>query len=101
MSLLTLAACGGRTSEEAASSGSSSSEKALSSGQQVYTSYCVTCHQANGQGIPGAFPPLTETEWTTGDEGRLIRLVYLRDAWTYRGERIDVQQPHEAAWFSL
>lgn len=29
----------------------------LPDGAQVYTS-CASCHQANGQGIPGAFPPL-------------------------------------------
>ena len=27
-------------------------------GESVYQSNCVACHQANGQGIPGAFPPL-------------------------------------------
>lgn len=44
-------------------------------GQQVYGAYCSTCHQASGQGLPGAFPPLTGTDWVLGDEGRLIRLV--------------------------
>ncbi|MFO7545240.1 MAG: cytochrome C oxidase subunit IV family protein [Trueperaceae bacterium] len=27
-------------------------------GAQAFTSTCSACHQANGQGIPGAFPPL-------------------------------------------
>jgi caa(3)-type oxidase subunit IV len=27
-------------------------------GNQVFAANCVGCHQANGQGIPGAFPPL-------------------------------------------
>lgn len=27
-------------------------------GTQVYTTNCSSCHQANGQGIPSAFPPL-------------------------------------------
>ncbi len=27
-------------------------------GNQVFASNCVGCHQANGQGLPGAFPPL-------------------------------------------
>ena len=30
------------------------------SGESVYQSNCVACHQANGQGIPSAFPPLAE-----------------------------------------
>ena len=27
-------------------------------GESVFTANCVSCHQANGQGIPGAFPTL-------------------------------------------
>lgn len=33
------------------------------SGEQVYASLCVACHQANGQGLPGVFPPLADSEW--------------------------------------
>ncbi len=31
---------------------------AQSAGETAYQTNCVACHQANGQGIPGAFPPL-------------------------------------------
>lgn len=31
---------------------------AQSTGEAVYQSNCASCHQANGQGIPSAFPPL-------------------------------------------
>ena len=27
-------------------------------GSQVYASHCASCHQPNGEGVPGAFPPL-------------------------------------------
>ena len=27
-------------------------------GQALYTTYCAACHQANGAGVPGQFPPL-------------------------------------------
>ena len=27
-------------------------------GQTLYLTYCAACHQANGRGIAGAFPPL-------------------------------------------
>lgn len=36
---------------------------------------CNTCHQPTGLGVPGAFPPLVESEWVTGSEERLIRIV--------------------------
>ena len=52
-----------------------SSEPVPGSGEAIYSRYCVTCHQADGNGIEGAFPPVRETEWANGDKGRLIRLV--------------------------
>lgn len=52
-----------------------SNEPVPGSGAEIYTRYCATCHQADGNGIEGAFPPLTGTEWAGGDKGRLIRLV--------------------------
>ncbi len=36
---------------------------------------CVACHQANGLGVPPAFPPLAGSEWVTGSEERLIRIL--------------------------
>ena len=36
---------------------------------------CITCHQANGQGIPSVFPPLAGSEWVTGDKATLIRIA--------------------------
>ncbi len=36
-----------------------------SGGEQVYTQICVTCHQANGEGVAGTFPPLAGSEFAT------------------------------------
>jgi mono/diheme cytochrome c family protein len=47
----------------------------LDDGEQIYMSRCMSCHQINGQGIPGVFPPLDGTEWVKSDKGRLIRIV--------------------------
>lgn len=33
-------------------------EESASAGESVYQSNCLSCHQANGQGVPSAFPPL-------------------------------------------
>ncbi|MEX2381374.1 MAG: c-type cytochrome [Opitutales bacterium] len=43
-------------------------------GRALYEQHCVACHQQTGQGIPGVFPPLSEVEWVTGSEERLIRI---------------------------
>jgi mono/diheme cytochrome c family protein len=38
--------------------------------------YCITCHQADGKGLPASgFPPLAGTNWVTGSEDRLIKVV--------------------------
>lgn len=44
-------------------------------GEQIYNTRCMSCHQMGGRGVPGTFPPLTDTDWVTGDKGRLIRLL--------------------------
>lgn len=33
-------------------------EADTSAGETIFNSNCMACHQTNGQGIPGAFPPL-------------------------------------------
>jgi mono/diheme cytochrome c family protein/cytochrome c oxidase subunit IV len=33
-----------------------------SAGEQVYKQQCAACHQANGQGVPPAFPPLASSD---------------------------------------
>jgi len=51
----------------AASSGREwSKEELLAKGEQVYATNCAACHQANGQGLPGAFPALAGSAIATG-----------------------------------
>ena len=44
-------------------------------GEQTYQTVCAACHQANAQGLPGAFPPLAGSEWVNGDPETMIRIV--------------------------
>jgi mono/diheme cytochrome c family protein len=44
-------------------------------GVKTYQQYCLACHQADGSGVPGMYPPLKATEWVDGDTERLIRIV--------------------------
>ncbi len=41
-------------------------EQLVEQGQTVYNTYCVACHQANGQGLPPAFPALAGSPIATG-----------------------------------
>lgn len=44
-------------------------------GENTYYRYCSACHQLNGKGAGGRFPPLTGTDWVTGDKERLIKVL--------------------------
>ena len=48
---------------------------AIQPGAVLYKQYCLTCHQANGGGVPRLNPPLRGTDWVTGDKTRLINVL--------------------------
>lgn len=50
-------------------------EQLVAQGQTVYNTYCMACHQANGQGLPPAFPPLTGSAIATGPIENHIDIV--------------------------
>ncbi len=43
-------------------------------GAEVYNA-CMQCHQADGKGVPGSFPPLTDSEYVKGDPKRLAAIL--------------------------
>jgi mono/diheme cytochrome c family protein len=46
-------------------------------GPSVYTATCQTCHQADGNGMPGQYPPLSGSSWVTQDPETPIRILLL------------------------
>ena len=44
-------------------------------GKKVYTQFCVTCHQADGGGVPDLNPPLEKTSYVSGSKTKLIRVI--------------------------
>ncbi|MEP7206384.1 MAG: cytochrome c oxidase subunit II [Casimicrobiaceae bacterium] len=44
-------------------------------GQKVYASNCAACHQAGGQGVPGAFPALAGSKIVNGPPAGQIDIV--------------------------
>lgn len=44
-------------------------------GEKVYAANCVACHQANGKGVPGAFPALDASPIVTGPRAPQIDIV--------------------------
>lgn len=47
----------------------------VSGGEKIFNIYCVACHQKDGKGASGRFPPLANTDWVTGDKKRLIGIL--------------------------
>ena len=44
-------------------------------GQQIYSTTCAACHQPNGEGNGETYPPLAGSEWVTGSDARLARII--------------------------
>jgi len=44
-------------------------------GAKIYTTKCLACHQANGMGIPNAFPPLKGSDYLFTDKKRAVKQV--------------------------
>ncbi len=55
-------------------------------GAALYKKYCLSCHQADGSGVPRMNPPLTQTSYVTGDKDKLIKWVLQGSV----GQHVDV-----------
>ncbi len=44
-------------------------------GQIVFTTYCMPCHQADGNGVQNLNPPLVKTTYVIGDKKQLIDII--------------------------
>jgi ubiquinol-cytochrome c reductase cytochrome b subunit len=66
----------GASSGAAATSGTAAGSTATDgNGAKVFSANCATCHGAQGQGLPGSFPPLANNSTVTGDPNKVIGIV--------------------------
>ncbi len=49
--------------------------KAPSRSQMIYELACLPCHQPEGKGLPGVYPPLAGSDWVRDDSSRLIKIL--------------------------
>ncbi len=70
-----LAGCAKGSNGSSSSAAASSAAAHEPSGASVYAADCASCHQINGEGSPGAFPPLAGNPVVTGDPARVIHIV--------------------------
>lgn len=50
-------------------------EERMKLGKKVYMQSCFACHQADGEGLAGTFPPLAKADYLNEDVDRGIRVV--------------------------
>ncbi|HEU4720851.1 MAG TPA: cytochrome c [Gemmatimonadaceae bacterium] len=58
-----------------AAKAAAAAKEQLPDGKQVYATTCAACHQSTGEGVAGVFPPLAGSEWVSGDEAKLARII--------------------------
>ncbi|AHZ85104.1 copper-containing nitrite reductase [Bdellovibrio bacteriovorus] len=51
-------------------------EERLSGGKRIYESSCFACHQSNGQGLPGAFPPLAKSDFLKNKDKAISAVIH-------------------------
>lgn len=62
----------------AVAAGGGAGEDALPDGAELYNANCVACHQANGEGLPGAFPPLKGSPVVLGDDLKVYVTIIMK-----------------------
>jgi len=77
LAIYALTSCA-KSSQGTAGSASAAAAKnpaSASDGATVYLANCSSCHQTNGNGVPGAFPPLAANPLVTGNAVAVIAIV--------------------------
>lgn len=79
---LTLAACSQDAAEESAAANdtvvhdaevsAAGKDDLVAKGEAIYLANCAACHQANGEGLKGAFPPLAKSDFLQGDRKQVM-----------------------------
>jgi len=59
----------------AAEKGTLTLEQQIKAGEALFAGTCSVCHQANGQGLEGVFPPLAGSDLLAKDPHRAVKIV--------------------------
>ncbi len=86
LGVIMMSGCGGGSDKPTDTSSSAIEEKTeaveldpmqqqMARGEQIYKEKCIICHQANGEGILHAFPPLKDSDYLFADKIRAVDQV--------------------------
>ncbi len=69
-------------------------EEKVARGKRIYDTSCFACHQTNGQGLPGAFPPLAKSDYLNNKTKAISAVVHgLEGKITVNGKEYDSIMP--------
>lgn len=63
------------TANEAEEKQATAAVDPVQAGRQIFLARCQACHQADGKGMPGAFPPLVGSELVTGPPETVVDIL--------------------------
>lgn len=58
-----------------AAAGANEMAAQMARGEQIYKAKCIACHQANGQGLPNAFPTLVGSDFLLNQKALAVSQV--------------------------
>ena len=48
-------------------------QESIEEGGQLYQDFCIQCHGASGEGVPGSFPPLAQSDYLRSEVEKSIQ----------------------------
>lgn len=75
---LAMGSCGGgneNNSTQTNNTPAATENVPYAAGKIIYQKTCITCHQADGKGMQGTYPPLAGSDYLLADKFRAIRQV--------------------------
>ncbi|KAF1716234.1 nitrite reductase, copper-containing [Pseudoxanthomonas yeongjuensis] len=63
------------TAAKSAHAGELTVDEQVAAGKELFNGTCATCHQPNGEGMPGVFPPLAKSDYIAADRKRLTSVM--------------------------
>ncbi|MBP3983472.1 nitrite reductase, copper-containing [Pseudoxanthomonas helianthi] len=79
----------------ATASGKVTREERIAAGKLLFAGTCSTCHQPNGEGLPGVFPPLAKSDFIAAEPKRVANIMLhgLHGKVTVNGKDYDSVMP--------
>ena len=69
----------------------------ISEGKKVYEKTCQACHQADGKGVEGAFPPLATSDFFAADKMLMVSNIVngIKGEITVNGKTYNTEMPKQ------